>query len=170
MEVKSIGHLEAIREDIRDEIKKRIQQRDQYSIQLTIALGTTVAISFSPKGFGQALIAAPLFSIYYSVLILYSYRVHKLLARYLREEIEPELARLCKIAPSREFETWYAVNTIPGIRKAFFLVSLWVICILTPAYLWMTESGRPEFKIIIIVSGIVYLLATISITIAFRKS
>jgi len=97
---RATAHLEKLRDDVRDEIKKRIEQRDKYSIQLTIALGAIVAFTFrsGSSGSSQALIAAPLVSIYFTVLILYSYRIHKILARYLREEIEPRLAELHEIS------------------------------------------------------------------------
>jgi hypothetical protein len=66
-------HLEALRSDVRDEIKRRIEQRDRYSIQLTLAMGAIVAFAFSKDGFRMALVAAPLVSIYFTVLVLYSH-------------------------------------------------------------------------------------------------
>ncbi len=169
-EEKAIAHLEAIRQDIRDEIKRRIEQRDKYSIQLTIALGAIVAVSLSATGLGKVLIAAPLVSIYFTVLILYSYRIHRLLAVYLREKIEPELARLCGTSPTIEWETYYAAHAVPGIRRTFFLGALWVVCIASLAYLWMAESGQAEFRMALIVATTIYILASIAITVIFRRS
>jgi len=169
-EEKAIAHLETIRQDIRDETKRRIEQRDKYSIQLTIALGAIVAVSFSKSGLGKVLIAAPLVSIYFTVLILYSYRIHRLLALYLREKLEPELARLCGTSPDIEWETYYTAHEVPGIRRGFFLGALWVICIVSLAYLWMAERGQAEFKMVLIFTTIIYILAALVITIIFRRS
>ncbi len=166
----AIAHLEAIRHDIRDEVKRRIEQRDRYSIQLTIAMGAIVAVSFSVPNLREVLIAAPLVSIYFTVLILYSYRVHKVMTQYLREEIEPELARLCETAPEKEWETWYAAgHEIPGIRRGFFLGALWFVCLASPIYLWMTESQDSEFKKVLIVFTVLYMVAAVVITVTDKK-
>ncbi|SRR6266849_1862440 len=169
IEDKAISHLEALRMDSRNEIKDRIKQRDNYSIQLTIALGAIVAVSFSPNGFVRALMAAPLVSIYFTVLILYSYRVHRLLAQYLREEIEPELARLCGTLPAKGWETYYSGHTIPGIRRVFFMGALWVICFVSLSYLWLTQNTDTNFRIALIIATILYILATGAITIVFWR-
>jgi len=169
-EEKAVVHLEAILQYKRDEIKRRIKQRDKYSIQLTIALGAIVAVSFPPTAFSKALIAAPLVSIYFTVLILYSYRIHRLLALYLREKIEPELARLCGTSPAIEWETYYVDHAVPGIRRSFFLGALWVTCVVSLAYLWMAESGQTEFRIVLIVATTIYMLAAIAITVAFWRN
>ena len=137
----AVAHLEKIRQDVRDEIKRRIEQRDKYSIQLSIALGAIVAVAFSTTGLRMVLIAAPLVSIYFTVLILYGYRIHSTLAGYLREEIEPKLADLCGTPVETELETYYRNQTkeMSGIRQGFFLVALWFVSVLSLAYLWFTE-------------------------------
>ncbi len=61
-------HLEAIRSDIRDEIKRRIGQRDSYSVQLTVAVGALAGAAFARVELERALLAAPLVSIYFTVL------------------------------------------------------------------------------------------------------
>ncbi len=165
-EEKAIAHLEARQQDIRDEIKRRIEQRDKYSIQLTIALGAIVAVSFSVANLGKVLITAPLVSIYFTVLILYSYQVHRLLARYLREEIETELARLCGTSPEKEWETWYTAHAhaVPGIRRWFFLLALWFVCVASPLYLWMIEGQDPEFRMVLFFATPVYIGTAVWIT------
>ena len=168
-EEKAIEHLEAIRQDVRDEIKRRIEQRDKYSIQMTMALGAIVALSF-PTDFGKALMAAPLITIYFTVLVLYSYRIHGLLVLYLREEIEPELARLCGTSREKEWETWYKAHAVPGIRRAFFLCTLWLVCIASPAYLWMAETEQTEFRMALIVATTIYILAASAITVIFWRN
>lgn len=142
MEEKATAHFGTLRQDARDEIKKRIEQRDKYSIQLSIALAALLAVSFSTTGLRAVLIAVPLVSIYFTILILYSYRVHHILAKYLREEIEPELARLCETPVDKEWETYYATQRVSGIRRKFFLYALWVVGTLSLIYLWLTECNQ----------------------------
>jgi len=167
-EEKAIAHFETLRQDTRDEIKSRIEQRDKYSIQLTIALGVLVAVSFSMTGLRMVLIAAPLVSVYFTVLILYSYRVHDVLAKYLREEIEPELARLCGTPPEKEWETYYKTQEVPGIRQWFFLVALWTACALSLLYLWLAEIEQAGFTVLSVATA-AYGLAAIVITVVFRR-
>ena len=163
----AIKHLEVLREDARDEIKRRIEQRDKYSIQLTIALGAIIAISFSDPTFGKVLVVAPLVSICFTVLILYSYRIHNVLAKYLREKIEPKLAELCKTSPDLEWEVFYSTQQTPGIRHNFFLTSLWIVCITSLLYLWVTERGEADFRMVLWVVTILYTSAAIAITYSF---
>lgn len=170
MEDNALKHLEAIKQDIRDEVKKRIEQRDRYSVQLTIALGALVAIAFGPTGFGKALVAAPLVSIYFTVLILYSYRIHRILARYLRENIEPELARLCGISPEMEWENYYAAHAVPGIRQIFFICALWIVCLASLLYLWLAQNTQGEFTVVLIGASVVYSAAVLLITCAFWRT
>jgi len=173
-------HLEVLRQDARDEVKRRIEQRDKYSIQLTIALGIIVAVAFGSTRFDKVLIAAPLVSIYFTVLILYSYRIHGILARYLREQIEPELARICGTSPKMEWETFYSsLPAKPGIRRMFFLMALWVVYFLTITYLLTTEflidgcgnisCWNDAFRITLIIISGAYLLASGWITLLFGK-
>lgn len=182
----AIQHIQALREDVRQEVKLRIQQRDTYSIQMTIALGTimglattaTATLKLSETG-GEssilsfayrAMIVAPLIAIYYTTLILYSYRIHKLLAKYLREVIEPEIARLCRINVDLEWESWYSKNAVPGIRKTFFLGSLWIVTILSPLYVAFNEGAwDAEFMTPLGIITAVYLVAVVWITNHFWK-
>lgn len=164
-EEKAIAHLEMIRQDVRDEVKRRIEQRDKYSIQMTIALGALVAISFSTTGLRMILVAVPLVSIYFTVLILYSYKIHRLLAQYLREEVEPELARLCGTAGDKEWETYYLEHAVPGIRRWFFQGTLWAVVALSLLYLWSEKNVVNELgKTALIVVTIVYALLAVGIS------
>lgn len=158
----AIDHLEKLRQDIRDEIKRRIEQRDKYSIQLSIALGAIVAVAFSATGFRKVLIAAPLVSVYFTVLILYSYRIHKVATAYLRDVIEPELAQRYGISHDIEWETYYNKKEVPGIRRSFFIVSLWVVTFFSLLYLWLAE--RAGFEPILSVASAIYVLAAFIIT------
>jgi hypothetical protein len=165
----AIAHLEELRKEGRDEIKRRIEQRDKYSIQLTIALAAIVTIAFGSTGFGKALVAAPLVSIYYTVLILYSYRIHRLLATYLREEIEPQIARLCGTPPEKEWETWYREHAEPGIRRHFFVLALWAVCVLSVVYLLVAGGDEPVFRGVFVVAAALYLAAAGLTTACFWK-
>ena len=171
---RAIAHLEAIRQDVRDEVKRRIEQRDKYSVQLTVSLGAIVAVAFAATGFEKVLIAAPLISIYFTVLILYSYSVHDVLALYLREKLEPELARRCGTPPDLEWERYYRGQAILGIRRTFFLIALWAVSVLTMAYLFLREvwmADKPDTVwtdwSVLIVATVIYALVNGWITWAF---
>lgn len=174
----AINHLEALRQEVRDEIKLRIEQRDKYSIQLTVALSALLALSVTNTtnqvtvfGFTyRILLAAPLVSIYFTTLILYSYRIHKLMAKYLREEIEPELSQLCGTVIKKEWEHYYQNHAVPGIRKSFFLGTLWLVCIGSSVFIGFLENWQGDFIAPLVTFSTVYLLATIWITIFFWKS
>ena len=174
----ALQHFQQLHQDIREEIKQRIQQRDTYSIQMTLALATIVGVAatatttqpqangaISIVGFAyRALIAAPLVAIYYTTLILYSYRIHRLLAKYLKDIIEPELAQLCGISLEMEWESWYGRHAVPGIRRSFFLGSLWILCIISPLYVAFSERWQGNFMLPLEIISILYLVATIWIT------
>lgn len=159
---RAIAHLERIHQDIRDEIKRRIEQRDTYSIQMTLAVGAIVAVS---AGFPAALIAAPLIVTFFTVLVLYSYQIHKLLSGYLAAKIEPELARLCGTDPEAEWERYYKHVAIPGIRRRFYLSSLWFFNLAVPGFL----LTQPVNTSLVIAVGIVYAAAAALVTWNFRE-
>lgn len=124
------NHLEAIREDVRDEIKSRIKQRDIYSIELTVALATILGIAYSNSSFKDIILLAPLPTIYFTLLIFYSYRIHKNLSEYLRNKIEPKFIELTNLPKDTEIETYFHKNSLVGVRSLFFLLMLWVVCII----------------------------------------
>lgn len=178
-----LQHILALREDVRGEARLRIQQRDNYSIQMTIALGTIIGVATTATAAHlggsdenslisyayRSLIAAPLVAIYFSILIFYSYRIHGLLAKYLREVIEPLLADLCHVDRNIEWETWYCQNAVPGIRKTFFIGSLWVVTIASPLYIAFTEKWQGAFMLPLGIISLLYLIVTIWITRHFWK-
>ena len=133
-----------------------------------------MAVAFGATGFDKVLIAAPLISIYFTVLIFYSYRVHNVLALYLRDELEPALADRCGTPPDLEWERFYRGQAVPGIRETFFLVALWVVFLLTAAYFLLREflpidKGVTDWRIVIIVANVLYLLANLWITGTLRR-
>lgn len=167
MDDEKIRHLEVLREDARDEIKRRIEQRDKYSIQFTIALSAAIAVAFFAD-LPKVLIVAPLLSIYFTVLILYSYRMHELLAWYLRKKIEPELARLCGTPLKWEWETFCELHKVIAVRKIFFIIMPWVVCFASLLYLWRTQDEE-EFRIILGIITVFYFSVILVITIVFSK-
>ena len=167
MDNNSLAHLERLLQDARDEIKRRIEQRDKYSIQLTIALGVLVAVSFSSTSspdLRMVLIAIPLVSLYFTTLILYSYRVHQVLAKYLSDKIEPKLAEGYKVDLDMEWENYYKEQEVPGIRRWFFMAALWVVTILSLVYLWFNNDLRTELGAALLIMTILYGILVIIIT------
>ena len=142
-------HLEKIRDDTRDEIKKRIRQRDIYSIQLTIALATILGISHYNS---DVIILVPLVSIYFTVLILYSYVIHNHLTTYLRTKIEPKFSNLLSLPVNIEIETYMKNEHKTGVRKYFFIIVLVTITIIVALfYIINWEIYHNPFKIISII-------------------
>jgi len=147
--------LQALRADARDEIKRRIEQRDKYSNQLTIALGALFAVALAEPGFDRILLAAPLISIYFTVLILYSYRIHDVLAGYVTR-LETELADASGVSVDLEWEHYYAKHAVRGIRRTFFLVALWVVSLLVLLYLWSRYRTDASFRDVLFLTTLVY--------------
>lgn len=158
-------HLEDLRNDIRGEIRQRIEQRDKYSVQLTISVAAISAFALSQQGTLRLLFAAPIASLYFTVLILYSYTIHDLLAAYLRDVIEPRLAQRHGIAGDVEFETHYARQRRPGIRREFFLWAHWVVviasCMLVFVYTRDETTDRVgDFLLTLLIVGASLIVAT----------
>lgn len=163
----ALMHLEALRTDARDEIKRRIEQRDKYSIQLTLAVGAIVAFGFSKDGFRMALVAVPMVSIYFTVLVLYSYRIHRVLATYLKDKLEPLIAAAAGTDKDVEWETWYKTQAAPGIRRVFFIATLWITTVLTMSYLIGAQWSNPSDKVVLSILAPCYVVADICITAFF---
>lgn len=157
---KAITHFESIRADIRDEMKKRIEQRDKYSIQLTITLSAIIGIAFSKPEYRRVLLVAPMLSIYFTILISYSYRIHAVLASYLRDELEPKLAELCGTERELEWEYYYQHHEVPGVRKSFFLITVVVVSVLNFVYLFIVDWNDGLFRNVLFVALFAYLNLT----------
>jgi hypothetical protein len=171
-EYRAYIHIEALRSDVREEIRKRIEQRDRYSMQMIVALGAIIAIAFSRPEMNRVLIVAPLVTIYFTILILYSYHLHRLLAKYLREEIEPRLSKLCGTPLEIEWEAYYRKHAVPGIRQSFFLWVTWIVCVFVSSYLIVSEweNATVIFRITLIILSTIYMIAAITTTrVAVRK-
>jgi len=155
-----LRHIEAIREDVRDEVKRRIQQRDQYSMQLTVALGAIAVGAYSTNGTTRLFILAPLVTIYFTALILYSYRIHHMLANYLRDVIEPKFEDLTGFPKAAEWETWYQnQGTRSGVRRWFFVAEMCCVTGITMVFLWHKEWSTPGwFHTVLSLATIAYLV------------
>jgi hypothetical protein len=104
----------------------------------------------------------------FTVLILYSYRIHAVLTRYLRETLEPELAAAIGSTVDLELETYYSKHAVAGIRKTFFIAALWIVTLSSLAYLWASEPSQ-SFVNVLSVFAALYLGACGIIHMAFRK-
>jgi hypothetical protein len=158
-----IAHIEAIRTDLRDEVKRRIEQRDAYSIALATASGGAVAVALSNPDFRPAFAAIPLFFLFFTHLLHYSYRVHNRIVRFLRTEIEPELANLCETPRWVEWENYYAKLGVLDIRGRFFSIVqlISILILIVPALVGDT------YWYIYITIAIIYLLIGVVYSIVF---
>ncbi len=169
-----------LRDDIRGEIKTRIQQRDAYSIQLIVGLGVIFGAAFAQHGLERVLVAAPLLAMYFAMLILYSYRIHDVLVRYLRDEVEPFIAKVvtattvatdesARWTEHLEWENWYASKgrLRPGLRRRFFYWVAWLTTVGALAYLWVIERTDVTFQVVLAITTIAYLIALLVLTRVF---
>jgi len=175
---RAIAHLEKLREDIRDEMKRRIEQRDKYSIQLTIAVGAIFSFALSGKVDKLIIVAAPMVSLYFTVLILYSYKVHRVLSDYLRNKLENELATLHNIPLEMEWENFYNVQKqnnkeVPsGIRRKFYPIMFVLVTFISLVYLWSNYCFDSPYKtgthVFLVIITIIYVVSAIWIFEDFR--
>lgn len=170
---KELARLEAIYQELRSEIRQRIEQRDRYSIQMTVSLAAIVAISATRtdqmREMHRVLLAAPLVSIYYTVLIQYSYAVHSVLSRQLREAIEPAIARLTGVSVEFEIENYYKTHRVPGIRRTFFMTSMWVMTVCTTLVIGLTEPSWSMDSILVLSASLLYWVFALGVTLLFPK-
>jgi hypothetical protein len=89
------------------------------------------------------------------------------LAQYLREKIEPHSAETAGTEKENEFETWYKTQATPGIRRVFFIVTLWVTTLLTMAYLIGAQWGNSSDRVVLWILTPSYLAAAILVTAFF---
>jgi hypothetical protein len=77
-----------------------------------------------------------------------------LLAKYLRETIEPAIAAVAGTSEENEWEAYYKRHKVPGIRRTFFLYAQWGVTLLTLAVLYWRQPGSWRS---LLVFGAVYL-------------
>lgn len=72
----------------------------------------------------------PTIIIYFTIFILYIYKIHERLSQYLKHVIEPELKKSLD-TEFCELEEWFAYNKDNGIRKLYFFIIMWLITAIT---------------------------------------
>jgi len=164
-----MAYLVGIRDDLRNEIKQRILQRDRYANQLTLAMGAIMAVAMVP-GLGAPgntplarpylglLVVVPLVGIFYSSLILYSYKIHRTLARHIEQRIEPEIEELCPTPLKPRYSTpaaWemsyvQTYSQTPGIRSGFLRVMTEIAALLAMTVAWV--AGDLPFVLLLILT------------------
>lgn len=171
-----IRYLEMMRSDLRDEVKQRITQRDNYAVQMVVALGVILVGVLSFNGNTIFLLFAPLVTLYYTFLILASYRVHRKIGDFFRGHLNPEINRICDIPPELDWETFYrsTAKKIGGMRIVFFSrVVMWVVNLISISYLLFVEITKEKLdvpKMIFIgIIIIVYLVLMIIVSKEFSK-
>jgi len=142
-------------------------------MQLTVALGATVVGAFSANGTYRLFTLAPLVAIYFTALILFSYRIHDVLAKYLREQIEPEFEKACGVPKAMEWESWYKASDLKvGIRREFFVWEMWAVTLLSMAFVWYKDWSRGQGCAIFIALGFataIYLVLTLWVMSLLRR-
>ncbi|RKP51667.1 hypothetical protein D7Z26_18030 [Cohnella endophytica] len=162
-----IGHYEQVREDIRHEMKMRMRQRDGFAAQMGILLTLVLTVGIANSGYRQALILAPMLAIFYTLQIMHSYRKHDLLARYLKDVLEPDLSSLHNIDPGREWQAYASKTTRSGNRRGLFLWTMWVVGAGAMVYLWFFMEASQEFRLAYYIAAGAYALTMLFITLAF---
>ncbi len=125
-------------DDLRSEIKQRITQRDSFAIQFVVTSLTIFTVALNNK-ICHTLLLLPIISLFYSSMILSSYRIHARLAEFTREHIELQLSKALAIEKPSEFfwesycakERAITLNNKIGIRKLFFSLILMCMPIIT---------------------------------------
>jgi D-glycero-D-manno-heptose 1,7-bisphosphate phosphatase len=143
-------------ENCRQEILNRIQQRDQFSIQFITTVCAIVGVAMLDFQYASYLfLLLPLVTMYYSLQILYSYEIHDRIHKFLTDEVEPELGKLCGYnqyeIQKHLWETYCKVDDEkgvrrnPGIRKNFFKFVPFVMDVVSPALFYIVSVYRHLF-------------------------
>jgi len=151
-----LEQLRIIYEDARSEIRQRIEQRDKYIIQQLITLGTILGVAFYKKIY-ELFILIPFISLYYTLLIEYSYRIHNKISKNLRN-IEPEMTTLSGLNTEFHMETYHhkegnkerdkktkkeeKINDEAGIRHLFFMLSFYITLLFSLSLIFYYESNE----------------------------
>ncbi|MFC5403450.1 hypothetical protein [Cohnella soli] len=156
------GHYEKIREDIRHEMKLRMRQRDRYAAQMAVLLTLLFVAGAISAQWLLALVAVPFLSAFYTAQLLYSYRKHDLLAQYMREVVEPELADLHGTDPAREWQTYEYKLAGAGHLRGFYLWTMWAVGAGALSYIWfnMNDGWRTAYYVCAGIGAVGMLLVT----------
>lgn len=146
--------LLTVRDDTRNEIKQRISQRDNFAVQFIIITVSLLTIACSSRKSGVislTLALLPVISLFYSLLIDSSYRVHARLVEYLNTVVEPKIEE--KFMPDMQLWEHYCksvreleCDTRIGGRKLFFhLVQILTPCLSCIIFCTIEHKGRILF-------------------------
>ncbi len=110
----------------REEIRQRIRQRDLYVIQMMVAVaGVLVAsrLSENETDLAWLWLTIPLPLFYYSIMTYHSYLIHKQLARYMSDSLEPKIMdAISKESETYlEYEQFFKTENSVGVRKWLFM-------------------------------------------------
>lgn len=167
-EKQRIAYLRQLLDQARDEIQKRIEQRDKYAIQLVIALTAVLTVAFSEFGGRMVILAAPLPTIFFTRLTLYSYRIHRARAEYIADVLESEIAGAVGDTVRAGWEGHYrSLGLRPGHRDHFFVTAMWMVWL--ASVFTTAEAAFVEGWIgIMAVVSFIYFIACVLVTGALR--
>ena len=177
-----IAYLKQTHSEVRGEIVERIKQRDTFAIQFIVTMGTVFTVGFLDFKFAPfVFFMLPILAIFYSVQIMYSYVIHDRCNKFLKEEIEPELAKLLSYSEynkSRlmwesycDYDSKKNLIKTPGIRKGFFEKAVFIVPVISSLLFLLlayTKNLFPLYVIIIISSSFLCFYEIVSIMLILR--
>ncbi len=145
-------------DEARVEIRQRVTQRDQYVTKLAVSLAAVIGASIT---YDKPLIIAiaPIISIYFCLLIDYSYKVHQALSQYLANNIESQIKELIKTSLDdqkpilEEYETMFLKKGLVGPRKLLSdYIPYSISILLVPVYCFCFNLQKEHLVIILLSS------------------
>lgn len=136
------------------------------SIQMVLALGASFAVAI--ERFPRSILIAPLISLYYTAMILYSYKIHDIAVRLLREGLEPTLAKMAGTDPALEVETFFHRHGAAGIRRDFFWGVSIATTVISLLYFAVTQSDFHS-RVLLAVASVSYVSGLLWIQFRLRE-
>lgn len=144
-----LARLESLWQESRTEIRLRIGQRDNYFVRLSLSLA---AILVATIQFKIALVMLPMVALYFSILTAHSYQIHKALACYLREDIEPAIKEILRQDSKhlyKEYEEMFAAKQLVGIRAWLYGVQTYLIAAFATLLALVSDTSWFELLVIL---------------------
>lgn len=122
-----LDRLLSLWSESREEIRQRIRQRDLYVIQMMVAVAGVLVASRLMKQQTSDLawlwLTIPLPFFYYSIMTYHSYLIHKQLARYLSDSLEPKIMDIISKDSETylEYEQFFKTENSVGVRSWLFM-------------------------------------------------
>lgn len=122
-----LDRLLSLWNESREEIRQRIRQRDLYVIQMMIAVAGVLVASRLMKQETSDLawlwLTLPLPFFYYSIMSYHSYLIHKQLARYMSDSLEPKIMDVISKESETylEYEQFFKTENSVGVRSWLFM-------------------------------------------------